>query len=102
MEDSFGPWRTIGPKWVLRLDILQLLLISIRVQHTFLLVILVFPQYFIVVVVFLSIYGHYDSFLSGILFCWGFYHLVSLWALRMLSACHFVLVRHKTDVVPSF
>ena len=31
-----------------------------------------------------------------------FYHLVNLWALRLLFARHFVLVGHKTDVVPFF
>ena len=56
MGDNFGPWRTIGSKWVLQLGILQRLLISIGAPRTFLLVILDFLQYFIVIVVFLS-YG---------------------------------------------
>ena len=30
------------------------------------------------------------------------YHSVNLWALRLLSARHFVLVGHKTEVVPLF
>ena len=47
-----------------------------------------------------AFYAHYDCFLSGILFCLGFYHLVNLWALRLLSACHIVLFGHKRDVVP--
>ena len=33
-------------------------------------------------------------------FSFRVYHLVNLWALRLLSARHFVLVGHKTDVVP--
>ena len=74
MEDRFGPWRTIGPKWVLQLDILQQLLISIRVLHTFLLVILVFPQNFNISVVSLSsgqFMGIMTVFCLAFLFCLG-------------------------------
>ena len=32
----------------------------------------------------------------------GVSHLVNLWALRLVSARHSVLIGHKTDVVPLF
>ena len=41
-------------------------------------------------------------FVSNFGFSLGVYHLVNLWALKLLSACHSVLVGHKTDVVHLF
>ena len=40
--------------------------------------------------------------ISSFGFFLGVYHLVNLWTLRLLSARHFVLVGHKTDVLPLF
>ena len=107
MEDIFGPWRTIEPKLVLQLDIRQRLLISIGVQHTFLLVILVFPQNFFIGVVFSSswaIYGHYDCCLPVILFCSGvrrmffpsFDHVLFQ---ALLHHCFVVLLQHIAVVL---
>ena len=67
MEDRFGTWRTIGPKWLLQLDILQQLLVSIRVLLTFLLVIFIFPQKFLHKCGAFTLWancGLYDCFLS--------------------------------------
>ena len=69
-------------KWVLQLDILQRLRISIGVQHTFLLVILDFPQTFFISVVFLS-HGQFMGILS--VFCLSF--LFCLGMRRTLCPC---------------
>ena len=103
MGDNFGLFRTIGTKWVLRLGILRQLLISNGVQHTFLLVILVFHQNFFRGVVFLSC-GPCDRFLSVILFwlgirrmlCPNFNHVLFQ---ALLHHCFVVLLKHIAVVL---
>ena len=107
MKDSFGPWRTIGPKWVLQLDILQQLLISIGVLHTFLLLILVFPQIFIISVVFLSyrqLMGIMTVFCLAFLFCLGtrrmlYPCLTVVFFQALLHHCIVYLLKHNTVVL---
>ena len=83
VKDNFGPWRIIGRKWALQLDILHRLLISIGVQHTFLWVILGFSS------------GLHCN--CGVLILWAIY-----WHWDHCLPVIYVLVENETDIVPFY
>ena len=93
---------TIGPKWLLHLDILRRLRILIGVPRTFLLVILELLRNFVEIVVFYiwSICGHWDYCLPVILFSLGIRWMLCpcfdhMWLFQaLLQPCFVCLMKH--------